>query len=278
MSSTEEQAGAATETAEGAAELSLLDQAIGATKQTEPDRTQELLKTLTEEAMKGTVTYSKNLTVTFNKAIAAIDNQMSKQLNAVMHNEKFQKMEGTWRGLHHLVMNSETGAGLKIRCLNIKKKDLYKDLSKAVEFDQSQTFKKIYENEFGTPGGEPYGALIGDYEFSNHPEDIELLSSMSNVAAASFAPFITASDPKMFGFEDYTELSKPRDLDEDLRLHRIRQMAQLPRKRGQPLRDDDHAAGTRPSALWRGDVADRGVLVRRSAEGRCRCREEHGSP
>ena len=213
MSSTEEQAGVATETAEGTAELSLLDQAIGATKQTEPDRTQELLKTLTEEALKGTVTYSKNLTVTFNKAIAAIDNQMSKQLNAVMHHEKFQKMEGTWRGLHHLVMNSETGAGLKIRVMNIKKKDLYKELSKAVEFDQSQTFKKIYENEFGTPGGEPYGALIGDYEFSNHPEDIELLSSMSNVAAASFAPFITASDPKMFGFEDYTELSKPRDLE-----------------------------------------------------------------
>ena len=213
MSSTEEQAQAATETEEGAAEVSLLDQAIGATRQTEPDRAQELLKTLSEEALKGTVTYSKNLTVTFNKAIAAIDEQMSKQLNAVMHHEKFQKMEGTWRGLHHLVMNSETGAGLKIRCLNAKKKDLYKDLSKAVEFDQSQTFKKIYENEFGTPGGEPYGALIGDYEFSNHPEDVELLSNMSNVAAAAFAPFITASDPGMFGFESYTELSKPRDLE-----------------------------------------------------------------
>lgn len=213
MSSTEEQAEAATEAAEGAAEVSLLDQAIGATKQTEPDRAQELLKTLSEEALKGTVTYSKNLTVTFNKAIAAIDHQMSKQLNAVMHHEKFQKMEGSWRGLHHLVMNSETGAGLKIRVLNVKKKDLYKDLSKAVEFDQSQTFKKIYENEFGTPGGEPYGSLIGDYEFSNHPEDIELLTNMSNVAAASFAPFVTASDPKMFGFEDYTELSKPRDLE-----------------------------------------------------------------
>ncbi len=213
MSSTEEQAQAATEEAEGVAELSLLDQAIGATKQTEPDRAQELLKTLSEEALKGTVTYSKNLTVTFNKAIAAIDEQMSKQLNAVMHHEKFQKMEGTWRGLHHLVMNSETGAGLKIRVMNVKKKDLYKDLSKAVEFDQSQTFKKIYENEFGTPGGEPYGTLIGDYEFTNHPEDIELLSNMSNVAAASFAPFITASAPGMFGFESYTELSKPRDLE-----------------------------------------------------------------
>ena len=187
MSSTEEQAEAATETAEGAAELSLLDQAIGATKQTEPDRTQELLKTLTEEAMKGTVTYSKNLTVTFNKAIAAIDGQMSKQLNAVMHHEKFQKMEGTWRGLHHLVMNSETGAGLKIRCLNIKKKDLYKDLSKAVEFrpepDLQEDLRKRVRH---CRAVSPTDALIGDYEFSNHPEDIDLLSNMSNVAAASF--------------------------------------------------------------------------------------------
>jgi type VI secretion system protein ImpC len=130
-----------------------------------------------------------------------------------MHHPSFQKMEGTWRGLHHLVMNSETSAMLKIKVINVSKRDLFKDLSKAVEFDQSQAFKKIYENEFGTPGGEPYGALIGDYEFTNHPEDIELLSKMSNVAAAGFAPFISAASPKLFGFDDYTELSKPRDLE-----------------------------------------------------------------
>ena len=203
-----EAAAAKTET-----EVSLLDQAISATKQTEPEHAQELLRTLTEEALKGTVTYSKNLTVTLNKAIAAIDEQMSKQLAAIMHHPSFTKLEGTWRGLHYLVMNSETSATLKIRALNISKRELYKDLSKAVEFDQSQIFKKIYENEFGTPGGEPYGALIGDYEFTNHPEDIELLSSMSNVAAAAFAPFISAASPKLFGFESYTELSKPRDLE-----------------------------------------------------------------
>ena len=213
MSQTETDAKAEAQTTEAEGEVSLLEQAIGATKQTEPERATELLKTLTEEALKGTVSYSKNLTVTFNQAIAEIDKAMSKQLAAVMHNEKFQKLEGSWRGLHHLVMNSETSATLKIRMMNVSKRDLYKDLSKAVEFDQSQTFKKIYENEFGTPGGEPFGALIGDYEFTNHPEDVELLSSMSNVAAASFAPFISAAGPKLFGFDDYNELSKPRDLE-----------------------------------------------------------------
>ncbi|THB68071.1 MAG: type VI secretion system contractile sheath large subunit [Gammaproteobacteria bacterium] len=192
---------------------SLLDQAISATKQTEPSRAEELLKTLTEEALKGTVTWNKNLTVTFNEAISSIDTAISKQLRAIMHHEKFQKLEGSWRGLHHLVMNSETSSGLKLRVMNVSKKALAKDLSKAVEFDQSQIFKKIYENEFGTPGGEPYGALIGDYEFTNHPEDIELLGNMSNVAAASFAPFISASSPSLMGFESWSELSRPRDLE-----------------------------------------------------------------
>lgn len=193
--------------------LSLLDQAIGATKQTESDRARELIRTLTDEAMKGTVTWNKNLNITFNQAIAAIDEAISSQLSEVMHDETFQKLEGSWRGLHHLVMNSETSSSLKIRALNVSKKELHKDLSKAVEFDQSQTFKKIYESEFGTPGGEPYGALIGDYEFSNHPTDMETLSLMSNVAASGFCPFIASSGPGLFGFDDWTELTKPRDLE-----------------------------------------------------------------
>ncbi len=208
---TEAQKGGEAATAEGT--LSLLDQAIGATKQTERDRAQELIKALTTEALSGTVTFSKNLSVTLNKAIAAIDEKMSKQLSAILHNADFQKLEGSWRGLHYLVMNSETGSSLKIRMMNVSKKDLYKDISKAAEFDQSQIFKKLYEEEFGTPGGEPYGALVGDYEFTNHPEDIELLTGMSQVAAASFAPFVTAAGPGMFGMKDYTELSKPRDME-----------------------------------------------------------------
>ncbi|MEH6394368.1 type VI secretion system contractile sheath large subunit [Pseudoalteromonas sp.] len=192
---------------------SLLEQAIGATKQTDASRAQELLRTLTEEAMKGTVQWNKNMTVTFNEAIQLIDQKISKQLSVVMHSDEFQKLEGSWRGLHHLVMNSDTSATLKIRVLNMKKKELHKDLSKAVEFDQSQTFKKIYEAEFGTPGGEPYGTIVGDFEFTNHPEDVETLSLMSNVAAAGFCPFIAASSPSLFGFDNWEELTKPRDLE-----------------------------------------------------------------
>ncbi|SDE83608.1 type VI secretion system contractile sheath large subunit [Rhodospira trueperi] len=206
----QESAAVETAVAEGP---SLLEQAIAATKQTEPDHAQDLIKTLTEQALKGTITFSRNLTQTFNKAIELIDQQLSEQLAVIMHHEKFRQLEGSWRGLHYLVMNTETSAGLKLRVLNASKRELHKDLTRAVEFDQSGLFKKIYENEFGTPGGEPYGAMIGDYEFTNHPEDMELLSGISNVAAAAFAPFISAAGPQLFGLNDYTELSKPRDLE-----------------------------------------------------------------
>jgi type VI secretion system protein ImpC len=198
---------AATET------TSLLEQAITATKQTERSRAEELLKTLTSEALKGTVSFDKDVTRSLTASIKAIDAAISKQLAAVMHKPEFQQLEGTWRGLSHLVMNSETSAMLKLKVLNCGKRELFKDVDKAVEFDQSQIFKKIYENEFGTPGGEPYGALIGDFEFTNHPEDIDLLSKMSNVAAAGFCPFISAASPKLYGFDNWTELVKPRDLE-----------------------------------------------------------------
>jgi type VI secretion system protein ImpC len=163
--------------------------------------------------LKGTVKFDKNVGKTITNAMTAIDAAMSTQLAAIMHDDAFQKLEGSWRGLHHLVMGSETGSTLKIRVMNIGKRELFKDLDKAVEFDQSQTFKKIYEAEFGSPGGEPYGALIGDYEFTNHPEDIDTLSKMSQVAAAGFAPFLSAADPKLIGMDSYSELSKPRDLE-----------------------------------------------------------------
>ena len=212
MANNEQQLDSQTASAE-AGELSFLEQAISATKQTARNETEELLRTLTKEAVKGTVKWDKNLSVTINSAIAAIDEMLSKQLAEVMHNEKFQKLEGSWRGLNHLITNSETGSQLKIRMLNITKNELGKDLAKAVEFDQSQIFKKIYESEFGTAGGQPYAALIGDYEFSSHPDDISLLSKMSNVAAAGFCPFLSAAAPEMFGFDSYTELQKPRDLE-----------------------------------------------------------------
>ena len=199
------------EVAEGG--LSILEQAVSATKQTEPDQAQDLLKTLAEQALKGTVVWDKNLTVTINKAIAAIDQAISTQLAEVMHTEKFQKLEGSWRGLHHLVSNSETSATLKIRVLNVTKKEITKDLAKAIEFDQSQLFKSIYESEFGTAGGEPYGALIGDFEFGNTPDDIATLGDISHVAAAGFCPFIASAGPQMLGLDTYEDLAKPRDLE-----------------------------------------------------------------
>src|SRR6516225_1287068 len=141
-----------------------------------------------------------------------IEQKLSAQLNAIIHHPRFLQLEGTWRGLNYLVMNSETGTALKLRVSNISKRELNRDLTRAVEFDQSQLFKQIYENEFGTPGGEPYGALIGDYEWTNHPDDIETLRLMSNVAAGAFAPFISGASASMFGFREWTELSRPRDL------------------------------------------------------------------
>jgi type VI secretion system protein ImpC len=170
--STGEQAKAAPEA--GAAtvetqEVNLLDRVLTATKQTERSRAEELMKTLVDQSLAGTLTFDKNVTKTINATIKAIDEKLSAQLSAVMHHPDFQKLEGTWRGLNYLVMNSETSAMLKLKVLNVPKRELFNDVDKAVEFDQSQIFKKLYENEFGTPGGEPYGALIGDYEFTNHP-------------------------------------------------------------------------------------------------------------
>jgi type VI secretion system protein ImpC len=190
----------------------LLEQVVAATKQTEPDRAHELVKTLVEQALVGTVTFDRNLPRTIDKAIAAIDAKLSAQLNEVMHHPRFVQLEGSWRGLNYLVMNSETGTSLRLRVLNLPKREMMRDLTRAVEFDQSQLFKQIYENEFGTPGGEPYGALIGDYEWTSHPDDIETLRLVSNVAAGAFAPFISAAGAGMFGFRNWTELSRPRDL------------------------------------------------------------------
>ncbi|MEJ2756031.1 MAG: type VI secretion system contractile sheath large subunit, partial [Gammaproteobacteria bacterium] len=181
--------------------LSLLDQAIQATKQTDPDQTTELMKTLTEQALSGTVTWNRNVTATFKRAIEALDQVISKQLAEIMHHSKFQQLEGTWRGAHYLVRNSETSTTLKLRAFNATKKEVAKDLARAIDFDQSEIFKKLYENEFGTPGGEPMGALVGDYAISNHPDDIEMLSNMSHVAAAAFCPFLTAASPELFGFD-----------------------------------------------------------------------------
>lgn len=210
--STDRQTSAAAETTEQS--VSLLDQITSAMpKAVERDEAQDMVKNLIGAAMQGTLVWDKSVTKTIRKAISQIDDKMSRQLAEIMHAEQFQKLEGSWRGLNHLVMNSETSKQLKLRMLNISKRELFKDLDKAVEFDQSQLFKKIYEDEFGMPGGEPYGALIGDYEVTNHPEDIDLLEKISGVCAAAHCPFISAADPALFGFESWTDLTKPRDIE-----------------------------------------------------------------
>ena len=128
-----------------------------------------------------------------NDRIAQIDDLISDQINEILHHPDFQRLEGSWRGFAHLVFNTDTNAWLKLRLLNVTKPELLKDLEKAVEFDQSALFKKVYEDEYGTFGGLPFSVLVGDYEFGRHPQDMALLEKLSNVAAAAHAPFIAAA-------------------------------------------------------------------------------------
>jgi type VI secretion system protein ImpC len=159
------------------------------------------------------MTVNKNSTVAgIKQRIAEIDQTVSDQLNAIMHSPEFQKLEAAWRGLHYLVMNTETGTMLKLRLLDATKKELLADLEKATEFDQSALFKKLYEEEYGTFGGNPFSVLVGDYEFGRVPQDTSMLEQISHVAAAAHAPFITAASPKLFDWDNFTELSVPRDL------------------------------------------------------------------
>jgi type VI secretion system protein ImpC len=211
--STGEQEAAAPAAAEAATQgAGLLDQIIESMPQTEPDRGRLVIEDFIKEALKGQVTFDKTLTRSIKARIAAIESEVSKQLSEILHNPKFQKLEGSWRGLNYLVKNTSTGETLKIRMLNIGKDELRKDLEDAAEFDQSEIFRKIYRDEFSTPGGIPFSTMIGDYEFTKSNDDIALLSNMSQVAAAGFCPFISAASPELFGFGTWTDLNKPRDL------------------------------------------------------------------
>ncbi len=172
----------------------------------------DLIGEFVREIMEGTIVISKDTEAMINARISQIDRLISKQLNEVIHQPDFQKLEASWRGLHYLVHQSETGERLKIKVLNVSKKDLLKDMEKATEFDQSALFKKIYEEEFGMFGGAAYGAMIGDYEFSNHPQDLTLLEKISQVAAAAHAPFISAASSQLFNLDGFTELGGPRDM------------------------------------------------------------------
>jgi type VI secretion system protein ImpC len=190
----------------------ILDEGRLARDESQTERAKDMLAEFVQQVMQGEMTMSKDMEATINARIGAIDKLLSSQLNEIMHAEDFQKLEGSWRGLHHLVHNSETSTMLKIRVMNASKKDLLKDLERAPEFDQSALFKKVYEEEFGTFGGAPFGALIGDYDFGNHPQDMSLLEKISNVAAAAHAPFVSAAAPGLFGWDNFTDLTEVRDL------------------------------------------------------------------
>lgn len=172
----------------------------------------DLIGEFVDQVMAGTMTVSKDTQAMINARIAQIDQLLTRQLNAILHHEDFQKLEGSWRGLHYFVHQSETGKDLKVRVLNVSKKDLLKDMERAPEFDQSALYKKVYEDDYGTFGGEPIGALIGDYEFGRGPQDVALLEKISGVAAAAHAPFISAAAPDLFNLDSYTQLGEPRDL------------------------------------------------------------------
>ncbi|HWQ33715.1 MAG TPA: type VI secretion system contractile sheath large subunit [Blastocatellia bacterium] len=190
----------------------ILTEGMRSRDETQLKRNRDLIADFVQQILQGQMVVDRNLEVAVNQRIAEIDRLLSAQLNEIMHHEAFQKLEGSWRGLHHLVFESETGTMLKIKVMNVSKKDLLRDLEKAPEFDQSALFKKVYEEEFGTFGGAPFGALIGDYEFSNHPQDMLLLEKISQVAAAAHAPFISAASPQLFGWDDFTKLTEVRDL------------------------------------------------------------------
>ena len=172
------------------------------------------VQTLAEQALRETAVVSDDVIGTIKAIIAEIDKKLSDQINLILHNERFQQLESAWRGLHYLVNNTETDEMLKIRVLNISKKDLGRTLKKykGAAWDQSPLFKKLYEEEYGQLGGEPYGALVGDYYFDHTPGDVEMLGQMAQTAAAAHAPFIAGAGPTLMGMDSWQELANPRDL------------------------------------------------------------------
>ncbi|MGB0127291.1 MAG: type VI secretion system contractile sheath large subunit [Rhodocyclaceae bacterium] len=172
------------------------------------------VKTLAEQALEQSALVADETIESIEAFIAELDRKLTEQVNQILHHKDFQALEGAWRGLHYLINNTETDELLKIRVLNISKKELHKTLRKykGTAWDQSPIFKKVYEEEYGQFGGEPYGCLIGDFHFDHSPQDVELLGEMAQVAAAAHAPFITAAAPSLMQMQSWQELANPRDL------------------------------------------------------------------
>lgn len=198
------------------AEMSLLDRIVSEGRMAQDDaqaaRAKHLVGEFATQILSEQITISSDTVAMINARIAQIDELLSAQMNEILHNPEFQKLEASWRGLHYLVFNSETGKRLKIRVMAASRKEIQDDLEKAVEFDQSRLFKLLYEEEYGTFGGNPYSCVVADFEFGRHPQDIALLEKLSNVAAAAHAPVIAAASPKLFDLESFTRLGAPRDL------------------------------------------------------------------
>src|SRR6202045_1474016 len=214
MPETQKVAGS-TAVVEQAAESSLLDQIVEKGRFSDPsarERGKGLIKEFVAQVLEGSMTLGRDADQMISARVAQIDHLISLQLNEVLHNAQFQKLESSWRGLKYLLDQSETSTLLKIRILNASKKELLRDLQRAPEFDQSAMFKKVYEDEYGIFGGEPIGALVGDYEFSKHPEDMELLEKVSQVGASAHAPFLSAASPELLNLPSFTGLDQPRDV------------------------------------------------------------------
>ena len=207
---------AETTAAAASAEGSLLDVIIDKGKLARDDaqkpRAKDLVGEFVHQILDEGMTVSRDTIAMIQAQIARIDELLSGQLNEILHHPDFQKLEASWRGLHYFVMNTETSTRLKLRLLCASKNELFKDLDQAIEFDQSQLFRKLYEEEYGTFGGFPYSVLVADYEFGRHPQDMAFLEKMSGVAAAAHAPFIAAASPRLFDMDSFTELGNPRDL------------------------------------------------------------------
>lgn len=202
--------------AEETQELNVLDQIMveGKLARDEGQKAyaRDLIGEFIDSVVESGTDVSSDTVAAINQKIAEIDALITDQLNEVMHHPDFQKLEASWRGLHYLVMNTETGTQLKLRLMNASKKDVLGDLEKAVEFDQSALFKQIYEEEYGTFGGFPYSCLVTDFEFGRHPQDFALMEKLAEVAAAAHAPMIASAGPRMFDMDSFTDLGTPRDL------------------------------------------------------------------
>jgi type VI secretion system protein ImpC len=193
---------------------SLLQQEFKPRSDRAKEAVQDAVHTLAAQALEQTGLISDDAVRTIESIIAEIDRKLTEQVNLILHHQDFSQLEGSWRGLHYLVNNTETDEMLKIRVMNISKKEVHKNLKKfkGTAWDQSPIFKKVYTEEYSMFGGEPFGCLVGDYYFDHSPPDVELLGQMAQISAAAHTPFITGADPGVFQMESWQELSNPRDL------------------------------------------------------------------